>query len=146
MLETIEMRKKQYEIKIQKYKNIQKYYNPFLWVISIIYFLYFIIIDNSHSMHLLFSFVIGITLWSIGLAIHLKLLYVLKGKEKILNIETINEMKKNKYMSPGRKERYIIDYNASKNELEKIMTYAKFMLEAKERENEIKDDKRNLDI
>ncbi|MCU0097533.1 ArsR family transcriptional regulator [Bacillus sp. OR9] len=44
-------------------------------------------------------------------------------------------------MSPGRKERYIKDYNASKNELEKIMTYAKFSIEAKERENEIKDDK-----
>ncbi|SPT76266.1 transcriptional regulator, ArsR family protein [Bacillus cereus] len=49
-------------------------------------------------------------------------------------------------MSPARKERYITDYNASKNELEKIMPYAKFMLETKERENEIKDDNRNLDI
>lgn len=36
-------------------------------------------------------------------------------------------------MSPGRKERYIKDYNASKNELEKIMTYAKFSLEAKKK-------------
>lgn len=44
-------------------------------------------------------------------------------------------------MSPGRKESYITDYNASKSDLEKIMTYAKFMLEVKERENEIKDDK-----
>ncbi len=44
-------------------------------------------------------------------------------------------------MSPGRKECYIKDYNASKNELEKIMTYAQFMLEAKERENAVKDDK-----
>lgn len=43
-------------------------------------------------------------------------------------------------MSPGRKERYITNYNTSKSELKKIMTYAKFMLEAKERENEIKDD------
>ncbi len=34
-------------------------------------------------------------------------------------------------MRPGRIERYIKDYNASKNELEKIMTYAKFSLEAK---------------
>ncbi|EOP46013.1 hypothetical protein IK1_04225 [Bacillus cereus VD146] len=49
-------------------------------------------------------------------------------------------------MSPGRKERYIKDYNATKDELEKLMTYAKFMLEAKGRENEIKDDNRNLDI
>jgi ATP synthase protein I len=140
MLETLEIKKKQHEIKIQKYKNIQKYYNPFLWTISIIYFLYFIIIDHSLSAHPLLSFIIGFTLWSIGLAIHLKLLYEKKGKRKIMNIETINERKK-KYMSPGRKERYIKDYNASKNELEKIMTYAKFSLEAKERENEIKDDK-----
>ncbi|WP_235438617.1 ArsR family transcriptional regulator [Bacillus cereus] len=93
------------------------------------------------SAHLLLSFIMGFTLWSIGLAINLKLLYEIKGKRKILNIETINEMKKNKYMSPGRKERYITVYNTSKSELEKIMTYAKFMLEAKERENEIKDDK-----
>lgn len=49
-------------------------------------------------------------------------------------------------MSPGRKERYITDYNVKKDELEKIMIYAKFMLEAKERENEIKDDNSNLDI
>ncbi|AJH16979.1 MULTISPECIES: hypothetical protein [Bacillus] len=146
MLETLEMRKKQHEIKIQKYKNIQKYYNPFLWVISIIYFLYFMFINNSLSVYLLLSFIIGLTLWSIGLAINLKLIHELKGKEKILNIETINEMKKNKYMSPGRKERYITDYNAKKDELEKIMIYAKFMLEAKERENEIKDDNSNLDI
>ncbi|MED1267243.1 hypothetical protein P4U03_11480 [Bacillus mycoides] len=146
MLETLEMRKKQHEIKIQKYKNIQKYYNPFLWVISIIYFLYFMFINNSLSVYLLLSFIIGLTLWSIGLAINLKLIHELKGKEKILNIETINEMKKNKYMSPGRKERYITDYNATKDELEKIMIYAKFMLEAKERENEIKDDNSNLDI
>ncbi|HDR7636454.1 hypothetical protein ABEY48_28935 [Bacillus mycoides] len=146
MLETLEMRKKQHEIKIQKYKNIQKYYNPFLWVISIIYFLYFMFINNSLSVYLLLSFIIGLTLWSIGLAINLKLIHELKGKEKILNIETINEMKKNKYMSPGRKERYITDYNVKKDELEKIMIYAKFMLEAKERENEIKDDNSNLDI
>ncbi len=141
MLETIEMRKKQHEIKIHKYKNIQKYYNSFLFAISIIYFLYFIIIDHSLSAHPLQSFIIGFTLWSIGLAIHLKLLYEKKGKRKVMNIETINEMKKNKYMSPGRKERYMKDYNASKNELEKIMTYAKFSLEAKERDNEIKGDK-----
>ncbi|MGE6313595.1 hypothetical protein ACQKD6_24665 [Bacillus cereus] len=146
MLETLEMRKKKHEIKIHKYKNIQRYYNPFLWVIAIIYFLYFMIIDNSLSVHLLLSLIIGLTLWSIGLAINLKLIHELKGKEKILNIETINEMKKNKYMSPGRKERYITDYNATKDELEKIMIYAKFMLEAKERENEIKDDNSNLDI
>jgi ATP synthase protein I len=145
MLETLEIKKKQHEIKIQQYKNIQKYYNPFLWTISIIYFLYFMFINNSLSVHLLPSFVIGLTLWSIGLAINLKLLHELKGKEKILNIETINERKK-KYMSPGKKKRYITDYNATKDELEKIMTYAKFMLEAKERENEIKDDNRNLDI
>lgn len=94
MLETLEMRKKQHEIKIQKYKNIQKYYNPFLWVISIIYFLYFMFINNSLSVYLLLSFIIGLTLWSIGLAINLKLIHELKGKEKILNIETINEMKK----------------------------------------------------
>lgn len=141
MLETLEMRKKQHEIKIHKYKNIQKYYNSFFLAISIIYFLYFLIIDNSLSAHLLLSFIIGFTLWSVGLAIHLKLLYEKKGKRKIMNIETLNEIKKNKYMSPGRKERYIKDYYASKNELEQIMTYAKFMLEAKERENEIKDDK-----
>ncbi|PFV82909.1 hypothetical protein COL05_09470 [Bacillus sp. AFS059628] len=141
MLETLEMRKKQHEIKIHKYKNIQKYYNPFLFAISIIYFLYLMIIDHSLSSHLLLSFIMGFTLWSIGLAIHLKLLCEKKGKRKIMNIETINGMKKNIYMSPGRKERYIKDYNASKSELEKITTYAKFMLEAKERENEIKDDK-----
>lgn len=64
-----------------------------------------------------------------------------KGKTKNHEYRTLNEIKKNKYMSPGRKERYIKDYYASKNELEQIMTYAKFMLEAKERENEIKDDK-----
>lgn len=52
------------------------------------------IIDDSLSVHLLLSFIIGLTLWNIGLAINLKLLYELKGKEKILNIETINEMKK----------------------------------------------------
>ncbi|MBK5424172.1 ArsR family transcriptional regulator [Bacillus mycoides] len=103
-------------------------------------------INNSLSVYLLLSFIIGLPLWSIGLAINLKLIHELKGKEKILNIETINEMKKNKYMSPGRKERYITDYNATKDELEKIMIYAKFMLEAKERENEIKDDNSNLDI
>ena len=60
------------------------------------------IIDNSLSVHLLLSFVIGLILWSIGLAINLKLVNELKGKGKILNIETINEMKNNKYMSPGR--------------------------------------------
>ncbi|BCD02800.1 hypothetical protein BC30048_p1309 (plasmid) [Bacillus cereus] len=146
MLETLEMRKKQHEINIKKYKKIQKYYNPFLWTISIIYFLYFMIIDNSLSVHLLLSFVIGLILWSIGLAINLKLMNELKGKGKILNIETINEMKNNKYMSPGRKERYITDYNATKDGLEKIMIYANFMLEAKERENEMKDDNSNLDI
>ncbi len=146
MLETLEMRKKQHEIQIKKYKKIQKYYNPFLWTISIIYFLYFMIIDNSLSVQLLLSFVIGLILWSIGLAINVKLLHEFKGKGKILNIETINEMKKNKYMSPGRKERYITDYNATKDELEKIMIYTKFMLEAEERENEIKDDNRNSDI
>ncbi|QBP90334.1 ArsR family transcriptional regulator (plasmid) [Bacillus mycoides] len=102
-------------------------------------------INTSLSVYLLLSFIIGLTLWGIGLAINLKLIHELKGKEKILNIETINEMKK-KYMSPGRKERYITDYNATKDELEKIMIYAKFMLEAKERENEIKDDNSNLDI
>ncbi|BCD33031.1 hypothetical protein BC30102_p639 (plasmid) [Bacillus cereus] len=62
MLETIEMRKKQHEIKIHKYKNIQKYYNSFLFAISIIYFLYFIIIDHSLSAHPLQSFIIGFTL------------------------------------------------------------------------------------
>ena len=102
--------------------------------------------DNSLSVHLLLSFIIGLILWSIGLAINLKLFHELKEKRKILNIETINEMKNNKYMSPGRKERYITDYNATKDELEKIMIYAKFMLEAEERENEIKDDNSNLDI
>ncbi len=141
MLETLEMNKKQHEIKIHKYKNIQKYYNSFLFAISLVYFLYFIIIDHSLSAHLLLSFIIGLTLWCIGLAIHLKLLHEKKGKRKITNTETLNEMKKNKYMSPGRKERYIKDYNASKNELEKIMTFSLFSLEAKERENEIKDDK-----
>ncbi len=146
MLETLEMRKKQHEIKIKKYKKIQEYYNPFLWTISIIYFLYFMISDNSLSVHLLLSFIIGLILWSIGLAINLKLFHELKEKRKILNIETINEMKNNKYMSPGRKERYITDYNATKDELEKIMIYTKFMLEAEERENEIKDDNSNLDI
>ncbi|MGQ8823819.1 hypothetical protein CN582_25095 [Bacillus wiedmannii] len=145
MLETLEERKKKHEIKIKKYKKIQKYYNPFLWAISIIYFLYFMIIDNSLSVHLLLSFVIGLILWSIGLAINLKLFHELKGKGKILNTETINEMKKNKYMSPGRKERYITDYNGTKDGLEKIMIYAQFMLEAKERENEIEDDN-NSDI
>lgn len=94
MLETLEMRKKQREMKIKKYKKIQKYYNPFLWVISIIYFIYFIILDNSLSGRLLLSFIIGLALWSIGLAIHLKLFCELKGKQKIMNIETINEMKK----------------------------------------------------
>lgn len=146
MLETLEIRKKQHEIKIQKYKNIKKYYNPFLWTISIIYFLYLMFIDNSLSVHLLLSFIIGLTLWSLGLAINLKLFHELKGKGKILNIETINEMKNNKYISPGRKERYITDYNSTKDELEKIMIYAKFMLEAEERKNEIKDDNSNLDI
>ncbi|MGM2833932.1 hypothetical protein ACS2TZ_34940, partial [Bacillus cereus group sp. Bce025] len=139
MLETLEMRKKQHEIKIKKYKKIQKYYNPFLWTISVIYFLYFMIIDNSLSVHLLLSFVIGLILWSIGLAINLKLVNELKGKGKILNIETINEMKNNKYMSPGRKERYITDYNATKDALEKIMIYANFMLKAKKTAKEIKD-------
>ncbi|MBG0967135.1 hypothetical protein F3I01_29335 [Bacillus sp. SRB1LM] len=131
---------------MKKYKKIQKYYNPFLWSISIIYFLYFMIIDNSLSVHLLLSFVIGLILWSIGLAINLKLLHELNRKGKILNIETINEMKENKYMSPGRKERYITDYNATKDELKKVLIYAKFMLEAEERENEIKEDNSNLDI
>ncbi|MGY1423311.1 hypothetical protein [Bacillus cereus] len=146
MLETLEMRKKQHEIKIHKYKNIQRYYNPLLWAISIIYFLYFMFVDNSLSVLLLLSFVIGLTLWGVGLAINLKLLHELKGKEKIMNIETINEMKNNKYMSPGRKDRYITDYKATKDGLEKIMIYAKFMSEAKDRENEIKDDNSNLDI
>ncbi|WP_374058696.1 ArsR family transcriptional regulator [Bacillus sp. SRB1LM] len=104
------------------------------------------IIDNSLSVHLLLSFVIGLILWSIGLAINLKLLHELNRKGKILNIETINEMKENKYMSPGRKERYITDYNATKDELKKVLIYAKFMLEAEERENEIKEDNSNLDI
>lgn len=126
-------------------KKIQKYYNPFLWVILIIYFIYFIILDTSFPGCLLLSIITGVILWSIGL-IHLKLFYELREKQKIMNIATINEMKKNKYMSPGRKERYIKDYSSTKDELEKIMTYAKFMLEAKEREYEIKDDNRNLDI
>lgn len=49
-------------------------------------------------------------------------------------------------MSPGRKERYIKDYNATKGELEKLMIYANFTLEAKERERDIKDETGNLDI
>lgn len=52
------------------------------------------IIDHSLSAHLLLSFIMGFTLWSIGLAINLKLLYEIKEKRKILNIETINEIKK----------------------------------------------------
>ncbi|AFH87029.1 hypothetical protein [Bacillus anthracis] len=114
-------------------------------MILIIYFIYFIILDTSFPGCLLLSIITGVILWSIGL-IHLKLFYELREKQKIMNIATINEMKKNKYMSPGRKERYIKDYSSTKDELEKIMTYAKFMLEAKEREYEIKDDNRNLDI
>ncbi len=51
-------------------------------------------INTSLSVYLLLSFIIGLTLWGIGLAINLKLIHELKGKEKILNIETINEMKK----------------------------------------------------
>ncbi|TNP01561.1 DUF5392 family protein [Bacillus pacificus] len=146
MLETLEIRKKQHEIKIKKYKKIQKYYNPFLLVISIIYLFYFMFIDNPLSVYLLLFCVIGFTFGSIGLAINLKLYYELKGKQKIMNMETINAIKKNKYMSPGRKERYIKDYNATKGELEKLMIYAKFMLEAKERECEVKDETENLDI
>ncbi|WBO93189.1 hypothetical protein AVT_27430 (plasmid) [Bacillus tropicus] len=80
MLGTLEMRKKQHGIKIQKYKNIQKYYTPFLWTISIIYFLYFMFINNSLSVHPLLFFVIGLALCGIGLAINLKLLHELKGK------------------------------------------------------------------
>ncbi|TKI10432.1 hypothetical protein FC696_17040 [Bacillus wiedmannii] len=146
MLETLEIRKKQHETKIKKYKKIQKYYNPFLLVISIIYLFYFMFIDNPLSVYLLLSCVISFTFASIGLAINLKLYYELKGKQKVMNIETINEIKKNKYMSPGRKERYIKDYNATKGELEKLMIYAKFTLEAKERERDIKDETGNLDI
>nr|ADU03161.1 hypothetical protein pBMB0558_00495 [Bacillus thuringiensis serovar chinensis CT-43] len=43
--------------------------------------------DNSLSVHLLLSFIIGLILWSIGLAINLKLFHELKEKRKILNIE-----------------------------------------------------------
>lgn len=94
MLETLEIRKKQQEIKIKKYKKIQKYYNPFLLVISIIYLFYFMFIDNFLSVYLLLSCVISFTFASIGLAINLKLYYELKGEQKVMNIETINEIKK----------------------------------------------------
>lgn len=67
MLETLEIRKKQHEIKIKikKYKKIQEYYNPFLLVISIIYLFYFMFIDNPLSVYLLLSCVINFTFGSI---------------------------------------------------------------------------------
>lgn len=64
-LETLEIRKKQHEIKIKKYKKIQEYYNPFLLVISIIYLFYFMFIDNPLSVYLLLSCVINFTFGSI---------------------------------------------------------------------------------
>lgn len=89
MLETLETRKKQHEMKIKNTKVLQ----PILWVILIIYFIYFIILDTSFPGCLLLSIITGVILWSIGL-IHLKLFYELREKQKIMNIATINEMKK----------------------------------------------------
>lgn len=146
MLEELEINKEYHETKIRKYKQIQKLYHPLLWAISIVYFIYFMFIDNAFSLRLIICLILGLILWGIGLAICSRIAYHLKEKQNILHIETLNAMQENKFLSPGRKERHIKDYNETDDGLEKIMIYAKFMLEAKERQKEIEEDAKDLDI
>ncbi|MGR9635444.1 ArsR family transcriptional regulator [Bacillus cereus] len=63
-----------------------------------------------------------------------------------MDIEVLNTMEENEFLSPGRKERYIKDFSAAKDSLERITIYAKFMLEAKERKEELEDDSNTLGI
>ncbi|MCU7679264.1 hypothetical protein [Bacillus thuringiensis] len=144
MIEDLKSKKEFHEVKKLKYERIHKLYFPFLWSVALVYFLYFMFVDNSISLYMVISFVIGLILWGLGLYIIYKILYIIykivyhiREIEKIADFEVLNTMEENEFLSPGRKERYIKDYNAAKDSLERITIYAKFMLEVKERQEEL---------
>ncbi|WP_410976712.1 sterol desaturase family protein [Bacillus cereus] len=137
MIEDLKSKKKFHEVKKLKYERIHKLYFPFLWGVALVYFLYFMFVDNSISLYMVISFVIGLILWGLGLYIIYKIVYHIREIEKIADFEVLNTMEENEFLSPGRKERYIKDYNAAKGSLERITIYAKFMLEVKERQEEL---------
>ncbi|MFJ7616221.1 hypothetical protein ACIQXX_26440 [Bacillus cereus] len=146
MFEELKSKKEYHEVKKLKYECIHKLYFPFLWVVALVYFLYFMFIDNSISVYMVVSFGIGLILWGLGLYVIYKIAYHIRELEKIMDIEVLNTMEENEFLSPGRKERYIKDFSAAKDSLERITIYAKFMLEAKERKEELEDDSNTLGI
>ncbi|WP_242300823.1 hypothetical protein [Bacillus cereus group sp. BfR-BA-01494] len=146
MFEELESKKEYHEVKKLKYERIHKLYFPFLWVVALVYFLYFMFIDNSISVYMVISFGVGLILWGLGLYVIYKIAYHIRELEKIMDIEVLNTMEENEFLSPGRKERYIKDYSAAKDALERITIYAKFMLEVKERKEELEDDSNILGI
>ncbi|MBG9753063.1 hypothetical protein ABD81_10240 [Bacillus thuringiensis] len=146
MFEELKSKKEYHEVKKLKYERIHKLYFPFLWVVALVYFLYFMFIDNSISVYMVVSFGIGLILWGLGLYVIYKIAYHIRELEKIMDIEVLNTMEENEFLSPGRKERYIKDFSAAKDSLERITIYAKFMLEAKERKEELEDDSNTLGI
>ncbi|ACK98585.1 MULTISPECIES: DUF5392 family protein [Bacillus cereus group] len=137
MIEDLKSKKEFHEVKKLKYERIHKLYFPFLWGVALVYFLYFMFVDNSISLYMVISFVIGLILWGLGLYIIYKIVYHIREIEKIVDFEVLNTMEENEFLSSGRKERYIKDYNAAKDSLERITIYAKFMLEVKERQEEL---------
>ncbi|PGS74563.1 hypothetical protein COC69_22925 [Bacillus cereus] len=146
MFEELKSKKEYHEVKKLKYERIHKLYFPFLWVVALVYFLYFMFIDNSISVYMVVSFWIGLILWGLGLYVIYKMAYHIRELEKIMDIEVLNTMEENEFLSPGRKERYIKDFSAAKDSLERITIYAKFMLEVKERKEELEDDFNTLGI
>ncbi|PFJ30574.1 hypothetical protein [Bacillus cereus] len=146
MFEELKSKKEYHEVKKLKYERIHKLYFPFLCVVALVYFLYFMFIDNSISVYMVVSFGIGLILWGLGLYVIYKIAYHIRELEKIMDIEVLNTMEENEFLSPGRKERYIKDFSSAKDSLERIMIYAKFMLEAKERKEELEDDSNTLGI
>ncbi|PEB54578.1 hypothetical protein COO03_04885 [Bacillus sp. AFS098217] len=140
MSEDLKAKKEFHNSKIKKYKSIQRVYHPTLWALAIIYFIYFMFIDNSLSLYLLLFATIGSILCAIGLFISFKISTHLKEVRNILDIETLEYMQENEFLSPGRKERYIEDFNGSNDGLERTLIYAKFCVEAKERQEEMEED------
>lgn len=63
MFEELKSKKEYHEVKKLKYERIHKFYFPFLWVVALVYFLYFMFIDNSISVYMVVSFGIGLILW-----------------------------------------------------------------------------------
>ena len=80
-----------------KYERIHKFYFPFLWVVALVYFLYFMFIDNSISVYMVVSFGIGLILWGLGLYVIYKIAYHIRELEKIMDIEVLNTMEENEF-------------------------------------------------